>query len=95
MVPSPTVSEVVSPFQMFPSPTVCEVVSPFQMIPSLTMSEVISFQIIIAYGSPPDIAKMVILAKIFSTSVVEVKITQGSLTIHAKAVTIPGSFISI
>ena len=51
---------------MVPSPTVCEVVSPFQMFPSPTLSEVIiPFQIIIAYGSRSDIAKMVIPAKIF------------------------------
>ena len=54
-----------------------------------------AFEIIIAYGSLPDPTKMIIPTKIFSTSVVEVKITQGSLTIHAKAVTIPGSFISV
>ena len=64
------------------------------MVPSPTVSEVIiPFQIIIAYGSLPDPAKTMIPTKIFSTSVVEVKVTQGSLTIHAKVVTIPGSFI--
>ena len=71
-----------------------EVIIPFQMVPSPTVSEVaIPFQIIISFGSLPDTAKMVILTKVFSTSVVEVKITQGSLSIHAKVVTIPGSFI--
>ena len=65
MVPSPTVCEVVSPFQMFPSPTVCEVTIPFPMIPSPMASEVIPFQIIIAYGFLPYIAKTVIPAKIF------------------------------
>ena len=50
---------------MVPSPTVCEVATPFPMIPSPTASEVIPFQIIIAYGSLPDTAKMVIPAKIF------------------------------
>ena len=78
---------------MVPSPTVSEVTIPFLMIPSPTTSEVIPFQIIMAYGSRPDPAKMVFPTKIFSTSVVEVKITQGSLTIQAEVVTIPGSFI--
>ena len=81
MVPSPTVSEVVIPFLMVPSPTVSEVIIPFQ--------------IIISFGFLPDTAKMVIPTKIFSTSVVEVKVTQGSLTIHAKVATIPGSFSRI
>ena len=54
---------------------------------------IIPFQIIISFGSLPDTAKMVIPTKIFSTSVVEVKVTQGSLTVHAEVVTIPGSFI--
>ena len=55
------------------------------MVPSPTVSEVtFPFQIIIVYGSLPDTTKMVILTKIFSTSVVEVKIIQGSLTIHAR-----------
>ena len=57
------------------------------MVPSPT--------IVIAYGSLPDPAKMVIPTKIFSASVVEVKVTQGSLTVHAKVVTIPGSFITV
>ena len=57
------------------------------------MSEVTPFEIIMTFGSLPDTTKMVILTQIFSTSVVEVKVTQGSLTIHAKVVTIPGSFI--
>ena len=66
------------------------------MVPSPTVSEVtIPFQIIMTYGSLPDPAKMVFPTKIFSTSVVEVKITQGSLIIHAKVVTIPGSFIIV
>ena len=81
---------------MVPSPTVCEVVIPFS---DVSLSNVEggdhSFQIISAYGSLPDTAKMVIPTKIFSTSVVEIKVTQGSLIIHAKAVTIPGSFISV
>ena len=34
---------------MVPSPTVSEVVSPFQMVPSPTVSEVIPFQIIMTY----------------------------------------------
>ena len=85
-----------TPFQVFlgdynsimvPSPTVSEVIIPFQMIPSPT--------IIIAYGSLPDPAKMIIPTKIFSTSVVEVKVTQSSLTIHANVVTAPGSFIAV
>ena len=63
------------------------------MIPSPTASEVIPLQIIMVYGSRSDPAKMVFPTKIFSTSVVEVKVAQGSLTIHAKAVTIPSSFI--
>ena len=42
----------------------------------------------------PDTAKMIIPTKIFSTSVVEVKVTQGSLTVHAEVVTIPVSFIT-
>ena len=50
---------------MVPSPTVCEVTIPFPMIPSPTASEVNSFQLIMAYGSLPDTAKMVIPAKIF------------------------------
>ena len=65
------------------------------MVPSPTASEVIPFQIIMVYGSRSDPAKMVFPTKIFSTSVVEVEIIQDSLTIHAKAVTIPGSFISV
>ena len=64
------------------------------MVPSPTVSEaIIPSQIIIAYGSLPDPAKMVIPTKIFSTSVVEVKVTQGSLPVHAEVVTTPGSFI--
>ena len=55
------------------------------------MSKVTPFEIIMSFGSLPDTTKMVILIKIFSTSVVEVEIIQDSLTIHAKAVTIPGS----
>ena len=76
MVPSPTASEVVSPFQIVPSPTVSEVTIPFQIIPSPAVSEVIPFQIIMAYGSRSDPAKMVFPIKIFSTSVVEVKIVK-------------------
>ena len=59
------------------------------------MSEVTPFEIVMSFGSLPDTTKMVILTKIFSTSVVEVEIIQDSLTVHAKAVTIPGSFISV
>ena len=54
MVPSPTVSEVIIPFQMFPSPTVSEVTIPVLMIPSPTASEVIPFQIIMTYVSFSD-----------------------------------------
>ena len=93
MVPSPTVSEVIIPFQMVPSPTVSEVIILFPMVPSPAVSEGIPFQIIISSGSLPDHAKMVISTKIFSTSVVEVKVIQGSLTIPGEVVTIPGSFI--
>ena len=59
------------------------------------MNEVTPFEIILSPGSLPDTAKIVIHTKIFSTSVVEVKVTQGSLTVHAKVVTIPGSFITV
>ena len=56
MIPSPTVCEVVIPFQIFPSPTVSEVIIPFSMVPSPMVSEVIiPFQIIISFGSLPDI----------------------------------------
>ena len=59
------------------------------------MIEVTPFEIIVSFGSLPGTTKMVILTKIFSTSVVEVEIIQDSLTILAKAVTIPGSFINV
>ena len=50
---------------MVPSPTVSEVTIPFPMIPSPTASEVIPFQIIIAYGSLPDPAEMIIPFQVF------------------------------
>ena len=55
----------------------------------------IAIEIVIAYGSLPDTAEMIIPSKIFSTIAVEVKVTQGSLTVPVEVVTIPGSFITV
>ena len=38
---------------------------------------------------------MVIPTKILSTTAVEAEVIQGSLTVHAEVVTIPGSFIAV